>query len=81
MAEGQWECVANVVPCLRHGVPYVFAHQEVENLYSRAIQYFKSDAIIHVFAAQFHNIYRGNHRVEQIHLTEAEVPHCPPLIA
>jgi hypothetical protein len=32
-----------------------------------------------VFAAQYYNIYRNNHRIEQIHLTEAEVgPHCPP---
>ena len=47
--------------------------QEVDELYTRAIRHFKDESIIHVFAAQFHNIYRSNHRVEQIHLTEAEV--------
>ena len=26
-----------------------------------------------MFAAQYYNIYRANHRIEQIHLTEAEV--------
>ncbi len=48
----------------------------MDDLYTRAILHFSRDSIIHVFAAQFHNIYRNNHRVEQIHLTEAEV--CVP---
>ncbi len=47
--------------------------QEVDNLYTRALAYFDKNAIMRVFAAQFYNIYRGNHRIEQIHLTEAEV--------
>jgi hypothetical protein len=47
--------------------------QEVDDLYARAIKHFNEDAIIRVFAAQYYNIYRNNHRIEQMHLTEAEV--------
>ena len=50
----------------------VFA-QEVDELYARACDYFDEDAVIHVFAAQYYNIYRNNHRIEQMHLTEADV--------
>jgi hypothetical protein len=35
--------------------------------------------MIHVFAAQYYNIYRNNHRIEQIHLMEAEVSLHPIL--
>ena len=52
---------------------YLVFVQEVDELYARACDYFDEDAVIHVFAAQYYNIYRNNHRIEQIHLTEAEV--------
>ena len=32
--------------------------QEVDMLYKRAIALFKHESILHVFAAQFYNIYR-----------------------
>ncbi len=51
--------------------------QEVDELYARAVKHFKDDAMIHVFAAQYYNIYRNNHRIEQMHLTEAEVGMVP----
>jgi hypothetical protein len=36
--------------------------QEVDELYARAVKHFKDDAMIHVFAAQYYNIYRrGGH--------------------
>jgi hypothetical protein len=47
--------------------------QEVDLLYTRAVDHFKDSSLIRVFAAQYYNIYRGNHRIEQIYLTEAEV--------
>ena len=57
-----------------HVLLLAVAHwQEVDDLYARAISYFKDSAMIHVFAAQYYNIYRGNHRIEQMHLTDAEV--------
>ena len=55
-------------------VRIVLCHaQEVDDLYMRAIKHFKDNAIIRVFAAQYYNIYRNNHRIEQMHLTEADV--------
>jgi hypothetical protein len=60
-------------------VLYAFV-QEVDDLYARAIKHFKDDAMIHVFAAQYYNIYRSNHRIEQIHLSEAEVRGGPDSI-
>ena len=65
-------CLACRVVTSCHCVCVVFA-QEVDELYARACDYFDEDAVIHVFAAQYYNIYRNNHRIEQIHLTEAEV--------
>ena len=47
--------------------------KEVDDLYTRALAYFKDSAMVHVFAAQYYNIYKGNHRIEQMYLTEAEV--------
>ena len=60
------------------GLGLVFA-QEGDGLYARACDYCDEDAVIHVFAAQYYNIYRNNHRIEQIHLTEAEVSLHPIL--
>ncbi len=47
--------------------------QEVDDLYRRALDHFNDEPILHVFAAQYYNIFRNNHRIEQMHLTEAEV--------
>ncbi len=47
--------------------------QEVDDLYQRALAFFSDDAMLHVFAAQYFNIYRASHRLEQMHLSEAEV--------
>jgi hypothetical protein len=58
--------LVHIVPCHAHW-------QEVDDLYLRAIKHFKDNAIIRVFAAQYYNIYRNNHRIEQMHLTEADV--------
>ncbi len=44
-------------------------------MYQRAIKHFEDDACIRVFAAQFYNIYKNNHRIEQMLLAEAEVRH------
>ena len=52
----------------------------MDDLYARAILYFKDSAMIHVFAAQYYNIFKGNHRIEQMHLTEAEVRSVTVLI-
>jgi hypothetical protein len=46
--------------------------QEVDELYARAIEHF-NNSTIRVFAAQYYNIYRNNHRIEQMLLAEAEV--------
>ena len=45
----------------------------MDDLYARAINYFRDSAMIHVFAAQYYNIYKSNFRIEQMHLTNAEV--------
>ena len=42
----------------------------------RALEHFKDDPILHVFAAQYYNSFRANHRIEQMHLNEAEVWFC-----
>jgi hypothetical protein len=49
-------------------------------LYLRAVEHFQESAVIRVFAAQYYNIYRSNHRIEQIYLTEAGVcARSPPV--
>ena len=47
--------------------------QEVDALYSSAVQHFPDSALLHVFIAQYLRVYRGNRHLELMHIAAAEV--------
>ncbi len=47
--------------------------QEVESIYSDALDVFPNSAWLHVFIAQHIRVYRGNRHMELLHLSAAEV--------
>ena len=71
----EWLFLCGCSCTARH--PCVCVRQEVDDLYRRALEHFNNDPILHIFAAQYYNTFRANHRIEQMHLNEAEVCRCP----
>lgn len=51
----------------------LIATQEVESLYSDALDVYPNSAWLHIFIAQHIRVYRGNRHLELLHLTAAEV--------
>lgn len=51
----------------------VRALQEVDALYATALNHFPDNAILHVFVAQYLNVYRANRHLELVHIAAAEV--------
>lgn len=54
--------------------------QEVDALYSRALDFFGDSAFLHVFIAQYLHEYRANRHLELMHIAAAEVRPSPRLV-
>ncbi len=59
--------------CVGHSLSYMACLQEVDALYSSAVQHFPDSALLHVFIAQYLRVYRGNRHLELLHIAAAEV--------
>ena len=47
--------------------------QGVEDIYANALNRLQRSALLHIFIAQYMQVYRANHHIESLHLTAAEV--------
>lgn len=47
--------------------------QGVEDVYANALSHLQRSALLHIFIAQYMQVYRANHHIESLHLTAAEV--------
>ena len=51
--------------------------QAVESLYADALEKVRRSALMHVFVAQYMQVYRQNHHVELLHLSAGEAKNPP----